>query len=141
LDVIYDGGFHGEDLLDLPSGTPKSSLLWATIQTELLTYRRVGPNDPWISQFFSMDALRSWLTGDKEVFATPLVEEGLMSWTLESSCCGWFVPIGKECFVPLASEACIRHFMNMDVYERTKFLLRPEVMIHCFGTIEAMRGY
>jgi hypothetical protein len=126
LDDQYDMGFHGEGWLNLPSGAPKLSLLWATIQTEMLTYRRTGSNDSWISGNFSMDALRAWLTGDEEAFSTPLVTAGLMDWSDGRSCCGWLNTDG-QCFIPVASEVCTRHFMNMDVYERTTFLPRPDL--------------
>ncbi|KAK0611309.1 hypothetical protein B0T14DRAFT_530137 [Immersiella caudata] len=134
FDDEFDGGIHGE-WLRIPRGTPKSSLLWATIQTELLTYRKVRPSDPWISDNFSMDALRAWLMREKELFATPLVEEGLMRWDHDSSCCGWLSQSeSSEPFMPVAEQVCTSHFMNMDVYERATFLPQPnhfEFEIEC----------
>jgi len=132
LDSEHLMGFHLDYLLNLPPRTPKLSLLWAAIQTELLTYRRVQSNDSWISGNFSMDALRVWLTGDEEAFSTPLVTEGLMDWNDGRSCCGWLNADG-ECLIPVASEVCTRPFMNMDVDERAKFLPRPEIMEAFFG--------
>ncbi|KAK1749588.1 hypothetical protein QBC47DRAFT_426678 [Echria macrotheca] len=134
FDIAYEGGIHDEWLC-MPRGTPKSSLLWATIQTELLTYRKVRPSDPWISDNFSMDALRAWLTREEELFATPLVEEGLMKWDHGSSCCGWFYSQSSEVFMPVAEEVCTCHFMNMDVYERATFLpqLKLSELIHEIG--------
>jgi len=31
--------------------------IWAAVQTEILTYRRINEHDPWISPNFDMDAL------------------------------------------------------------------------------------
>lgn len=126
IDLQFDLEFHSEDDLNLPAGSPISSLLWATIQTELLTYRRVQPTDRWISDRFSMEALCAWLTGDTETFETALVQEGLMKWkTHEGPCCGWFNC--HDVFIPVASEVCTEHFMNMDVYGRASFSYRPDI--------------
>lgn len=126
IDLQFDKDFHSEDGLNLPAGCPISSLLWATIQTELLTYRRVQQTDRWISDRFSMEALCAWLTGDTETFETALVQEGLMEWkTHEGPCCGWF-DYG-EVFLPVASEVCTKHFMNMDVYGRASFIHRLDI--------------
>jgi len=127
FDYAFDAGIHDE-WLRMPRGTPKSSLLWATIQTELLTYRKVQPGDPWISDNFPMEALRAWLTGEEELFATPLVEEGLMRRHHDSSCCGWFYLPSSEPFMPVAEQVCTSHFMNMDVYERTTFLPQTDLL-------------
>jgi hypothetical protein len=111
-----EGGFH--EWLKLPCGGRKLGLLWAAIQTELLTYRKIQRDDRWISGNFNMSALCDFLTGDTADFCTPLVERGLMQ---EHSVCGWFR--GQLC--PVASEVCRDHFMNMDIYSRTKYAERP----------------
>jgi hypothetical protein len=116
-DAQNNGDFH--DWLRLPCGSPQLGLLWAAIQTELLTYRKVQSDDQWISENFNMSALCSFLTGDTANFCTPLVEQDLMK---EHSICGWFD--GRLC--PMAIEVCRDHFMNMDVYNRTTYTERPE---------------
>ncbi|KAK3899067.1 hypothetical protein C8A05DRAFT_18446, partial [Staphylotrichum tortipilum] len=107
--------------LNLPCGGPKLGLLWATIQIELLTYRRINIGDPWISGRFSMDALKTWLEGGSLEFLTPLVESRMMK---KHSCCGWF--LGPDFVCPIAEEACKEYCMNMDDYDRGSFVPRPD---------------
>ena len=111
---------HGH-WLDLPCRDPKLGLLWATIQAELLTYRRLHTEDSWVSGWFSMDALKTWLEGGSSEFLTPLVECGMMK---EHSPCGWFY--GNEAVCPVAQDVCKEHFMNMDNYDRTTFSPMPD---------------
>lgn len=61
-----------------PCGEPTLSLLLATIQTELLTYRRLEEGMPWISARFPMQALAIFLETDGEGFDTFLVKAGMM---------------------------------------------------------------
>ena len=110
------------DWLELPCGNPKLGLLWATIQVELLTYRRINTEDCWISRLFSMDALKTWLEGGSSEFLTPLVEGGMME---QHSPCGWFS--GDDFLCPVAEDACKEHFMNMDAYDRATFLPAPNL--------------
>lgn len=94
--------------------------LWAAIQTELLTYRRVSELDPWISPYFSIEALLSWLEGRTDSFLTPLVEDGMMA---EYATCGWFTPrYGLRALFAVASQACSSYFMNMDIEDRATLL-------------------
>ncbi|WQF82047.1 Putative Clr5 domain-containing protein [Colletotrichum destructivum] len=90
-------------------------VLWASIQTELLTWRKITSLDPDISENFQMVFLERWLKGETEGFQTPLVEDRLMR---EHSKCGWFGNI----LVPTASGVSARYFMNMDVWVRTSFV-------------------
>jgi len=109
------------DWLLLPCGKPKLGTLWAAIQVELLTYRRVEDGGPWMSDYFLMDALKTWLEGKSEEFCTPLVKRGMMK---NHTCCGWFH--GAPDFVcPVAEEVCSEYFMNMDIYNRTSYLGQP----------------
>ncbi|KAK4141974.1 uncharacterized protein C8A04DRAFT_38633 [Dichotomopilus funicola] len=95
----------------------------ATIQVELLTYRRIHTLDPWTSDNFSMASLKTWLEGDSLEFGTPLVENNMMR---NHSPCGWFYDNYDNDFLcPVAEDVCKDHFMNMDVYNRATFLNRP----------------
>ncbi|KAK0631483.1 hypothetical protein B0T14DRAFT_532220 [Immersiella caudata] len=78
----------------------KLGLLWATIQVELLTYRRIRLQDPWVSKNFSMGALRAWLGGKTSDFHTPLITDGRIR---GHTCCGWFSDSG-EFIIPIADE-------------------------------------
>ena len=114
-----------DEWIVLPCGNPKLGLLWATIQVELLTYRRINIEDSWVSRRFSMDALKTWLEGGSSEFLTPLVEGRMME---EHSPCGWFH--GDDFVCPVAEDVCKEHFMNMDVYDRTNFLPTPDLIDH-----------
>ncbi|KAM7196606.1 hypothetical protein V8F33_006105 [Rhypophila sp. PSN 637] len=117
-----DFGVH-KDWLNWPRGTPMFGTLWATIQVELRTYRRIEIGQPWISDKFSMIALWQWLEGRTCSFDTPLVTENLM--TPYSPCCGWFCD-SAEFATPIAQDVCTKHFMNMEVYSRATFLRESE---------------
>ncbi|CAF3626357.1 unnamed protein product [Fusarium graminearum] len=100
-------------------------ILWATIQAEFLTYRRLTVNDPWISKMFQMVALQAWLKGETQGFNTPLVVQGMMK---IHSRCGWFYEDeNKLRVIATASDVCKEWFANLDNYERTTFV--PEVEI------------
>jgi hypothetical protein len=107
--------------LHLPCGNPQLGLLWATIQVELLTYRRIKTSDPWLSSRFSMRALRDWLEKRSPSFCTSLVDGGLIR---PHSPCGWFGS-SEDFLIPTAEEVCEKYFMNMDVYDRASFTHRP----------------
>lgn len=96
--------------------SPKLGLLWACIQAELLTYRRIKDGDAWISDNFSMSALLHWLDGESAEFNTPLMEDKMMK---EHNRCGWFDSDYPCC---VAEEVCKEHFMNMDDFQRTSFI-------------------
>ena len=43
------------------------ALLWVAVKTEVLTYRRLNEDDPWISPYFDMKALSEDLENDGEL--------------------------------------------------------------------------
>ncbi len=108
------------DWLKLPCGNPKLGLLWATIQVELLTYRRIDTGDSWVSHLFSTHALKTWLEGGSAEFLTPLVEREMMR---DHSVCGWFHS-SSDFPHPVVQEVCTEYFMNMDVHDRATYLDR-----------------
>lgn len=130
-----DCHFHENDSggpWEIPCNGPRLGVLWAAIQAELLTYRRVRKADSWTSENFSMEGLRAWLEGTSEEFFTPLAQ-GIM--LKEHSPCGWWFDmnerdVGNFAYFqfPTAEEVCIGHFMNMDVYERMSFLELPVLL-------------
>lgn len=113
-----------EDWLNLPCRGPVLGLLWATIQGELLTYRRVREGGAWISENFSMRALQTWLEGNSPDFMTPLVQAHMLK---EHSICGWFHE-SEDFPCAIAQDVCVEHFMNMDIYERMSFNDRPQLL-------------
>lgn len=108
-----------EEWLKLPCIEPQIGLLWAMIQTELLTYRRVEEGDGWISENFSMNAVNVWLRGGSSELDMPLVSKMAEN----HSRCGWFHNT-EEVFCPTASKVCNEHFMNMNMYTRASFVGR-----------------
>ncbi|WYZ35916.1 hypothetical protein EsH8_X_000563 [Colletotrichum jinshuiense] len=105
-------------LLDVPHLHRDFGTLWAAIQTELLTYRKVTSLDPNISENFQLAALEKWLEGETDSFATPLIEDNMMN---EPSSCGWFVN-KNSIFSPTATDVSTRYFMNMDIWKRASFV-------------------
>ncbi|CAG1999185.1 unnamed protein product [Fusarium graminearum] len=99
-------------------------ILWATIQAEFLTYRRLTVHDLWISEKFHMVALQAWLKGETQGFNTPLVVQGMMK---TYSRCGWFLDRYNLWAFATASDVCKEWFANLDNYGRTTFV--PEVEI------------
>ncbi|CAG1998211.1 unnamed protein product [Fusarium graminearum] len=104
----------------------KIGILWATIQAEFLTYRRLTVNDLWISDHFQTLALQAWLKGETEVFKTPLIMQGMLQ---RYSRGGWFYDDddGSLWIYATASNVCKEWFANLDDFGRTTFV--PEVDI------------
>ncbi|KAI8628805.1 hypothetical protein F5Y19DRAFT_434960, partial [Xylariaceae sp. FL1651] len=119
---VDERGYH-DARLKLKCQDTKIGLLWATIQAELLTYRRVGEKDVWLSENFSMEALENWLLGDSPDFLTPLVQNQMLR---RHSPCGWFYK-ADEFVCPTAQEVSTEYFMNMDIYERSTFIESPKL--------------
>ncbi|UKZ92299.1 uncharacterized protein TrAFT101_007259 [Trichoderma asperellum] len=112
---------HSNDS-NFPCGNRQLGLIWAVTQAEMLTYRRILGVDPWISDNFSMDALRQWLDGESEEVQMPLVREEMLQNTTP---CGWFV--NHHFPFATATSATKQHIMNMDVYHRTSFHSVPDL--------------
>jgi hypothetical protein len=92
--------------------------LHAAVQTELLTYRRLQEDDPWISPFFDMQSvLKSLETG--QPLSIDLIKNDMMKPFCE---CGR-VDAGDPYF-PRAEHVMQYHFSNLEVWDRTTFL-RP----------------
>jgi hypothetical protein len=121
-DLTSDIGGSPHTMLKLKCHDGKMGLLWATIQTELLTYRRINDGDPWVSAHFSLKALEAWLMGRSADFLTPLVEDRMMQ---KHSQCGWFHRAESLPF-PAAQDVSARYFMNMDIYDRATFIDVPD---------------
>jgi hypothetical protein len=87
--------------------------LWASVQAELLTYRRLDDGTEWISQNFSMEQLRNHLLRG-EPLSVRFAEQDL----LQTHCiCGSF---GR---FPLAilSDATNPDIANLDIWERATY--------------------
>ncbi|KAH7468251.1 hypothetical protein FOMA001_g15021 [Fusarium oxysporum f. sp. matthiolae] len=121
--IRFQEEYHN-NWLELPCNGPRIGLLWASIQTELLTYRRVRDGDSWISENFSMKALKAWLEEEDTDFSTPLVQNRMFK---VHTRCGWFGE-SMEFLCPTAEGVCTHYFMNMDIYSRTSFIEQPDLL-------------
>lgn len=95
--------------------------LWAAIQTELLTYRRLKEEDLWVSENFDMEAL---LGGLKNWGLLPIkfVEEDMMAPFCR---CARFIDIKDEACA-CVDEVCTHYFANVDVWTRASYIMIPE---------------
>ncbi|KAF5590999.1 ACB 4-hydroxyacetophenone monooxygenase [Fusarium subglutinans] len=121
--VIFQEECH-DNWLKLPCNGPRIGLLWASIQTELLTYRRVRDGDSWISEKFSMKALNTWLKAEHTELSMPLVQNRIFK---VHTRCGWF---GKalEFLCPTAEDVCTKYFMNMEIDSKTSYIEQPDLL-------------
>jgi hypothetical protein len=98
-------------------------VLWAAVQTELLTYRRREEDDPWTSDNFNMqDLLLSLKTRDQ--IGVKLVQDNMM----KSYCkCGTFIQGNGYCAT--AEDACAFYFSDLEDEDcgRMTFIDMPEV--------------
>ena len=94
--------------------------LWAAVQTELLTYRRLEEGDGWISQNFNMHTLKEGLIVNGMVDIL-LVQKKMMN----AFCvCGEFPKAVPAC--PIVEDAVAYYFSNLDVWNRTTFIESPD---------------
>lgn len=95
--------------------------LWAAVQTELLTYRRLEEGDEWISQTFNMHTLDEGLISRDDVDIA-LVQSEMMKPICD---CGSFLTGHPVC--PTVDDATSYYFSNLDDWNRTTFIRVPEV--------------
>jgi hypothetical protein len=105
-----------------PFGDKKDiATLWAAIQAEISTYRRIQERDEWLSRYFSMEELRKQLRRG-EIITTNYVKEEL----LRTHCvCGQFSTYGTV-IVPTLSDTTTRYIANLDVWQRATYVPFPE---------------
>lgn len=113
---------HTLDSNNFYCGSKEFGTLWAAVQTELLTYRRLAEGDAWISENFSMRDLLSGLNSGYGVSFIPLVDREMM----QSVChCGRFThAMDWDCVT--VQEACAHYFSNLEDWKRTTFIDMPQ---------------
>lgn len=112
--------YYCEDCGEVESFFGKSrdlSTLWAAVQAELVTYRRLKEGDPWTSVNFNMQTLLEGLTSGTGV-CIGLVEEGMMK---EFCKCGTFYKAEDNICV-LAEEVSAYYFSNLEDWNRSHFI-------------------
>lgn len=90
--------------------------LWAAVQTELLTYRRLEEGDEWISRYFNMHTLNEGLV-DRGKVDVALVQNGM----LKPFCdCGLFPDADPVC--PIVDDVAAWYFSNLNDWKRSTFI-------------------
>ena len=120
----YDDHFHYFGV------SPNMAILWAAVQTELLTYRNLKEGDPWISEHFSMkDLLEGLYAG--EGIRVGLVEKELMN---PFCYCGRFEGNYDIWNYPAVDDACKEFFANLDRWDRATYLAETltETLKRCY---------
>ena len=92
--------------------------LWAAIQTELLTYRRLKEGDPWISPHFDMRTVLENLNHQTPI-SVELLANGMMNPLQE---CGCLSNLSDKIFLPRREDVASYHFSNLEDWSRTTFL-------------------
>jgi hypothetical protein len=120
-DIIYNTHRNEHDGLE-PFGDRKDiAILWAAIQAELSTYRRIQEGNEWLSRYFSMEELRKQLRRG-ETITTDYVKEEL----LRTHCvCGQFSTYNWV-IAPTLSDTTTRYIANLDVWQRATYVPFPE---------------
>ena len=100
-------------------GASKSlASLWAAVQSELLTYRRLEEGDQWMSRNFDMHTLNEGLISNGEVDIA-LLQNKMMRPYCD---CGRFVPRG----LPNVEDVGAYYFSNFDDWNRSTFIPEHE---------------
>ena len=107
-DNEYHNDFFGESKV--------LASLWAAVQTELLTYRRLEEGDAWISQNFNMHTLNEGLISKSKVDIA-LVQKDMMK---PFCSCGKFAE--ADSYSPILDDAAAYYFSNLDDWKRTTFI-------------------
>ena len=95
-------------------------LLWAAVQTELLTYRRQTETDPWISENFNILKAVETLESGEGLSVGNLTGQGLMRELPRSG------RLHTEHPLPRADEVTSQHISNLDEnYDRLNILPPP----------------
>ena len=106
--------------------------LYAAVQTEVLTYRRLREEDAWVSPFFDMPSvLRSLKTGDP--LSIDLIRKDMMQPLCEN---GWFC--SGDPWFPRAEHVRKYHFSNLEDWSRTTYLV-PPVSDGCYYEFQGYR--
>lgn len=92
--------------------------LWAAVQTELLTYRRIHEDDSWLSSYFDLDGLLTSLHMGTQI-SMPLLDRSMIR---PYCCCG---RTGERWSCALREDLEAHHFNNLDVWDRTSFISLP----------------
>lgn len=118
--------FHQEEFEDnrmyVKCGDKRIGMIWAAIQVELLSYRRLEEGDLWLSPMFDMQGLIEGLrTNSDYSIMKRLLEIRGKDALQQFSLCGLFSK-AEEPGCARREEACATYFSNLDDWNRTTFI-------------------
>lgn len=96
-------------------------IIWAAIQVELLTYRRLQDGDPWLSSKFDLQDVAEGLRASDDSILMRLVKNHGDDAFEGFSHCGLFLDVLNE-GCARREEACASYFANLDDWKRTTFI-------------------
>ncbi|KAI0964809.1 hypothetical protein F4678DRAFT_454824 [Xylaria arbuscula] len=94
------------------------NILWSAIQTELVSYRRLRDGDAWISDNFSLPAVRDGANSNTGFSHLPLLSKGMMKAVCK---CGKLIVENRIANIATTDEACSFYFSNMDDWNRSTY--------------------
>lgn len=98
------------------------STIWAEVQTEFLTYRKLAELDSWISEYFDMESLLSDLDSGYGAAEIRLVVDDMM----KSYCdCGIFEDVHDDVCIRV-QEVSNYYFSNLEDWNRSTFIASPQ---------------
>jgi hypothetical protein len=98
----------------------KLGLLWSAIKAELVTYRRLQLDHPWISDKINLQAMLESLQKNCAP-DLPMIKDNMLNPTC--SCGAFLKRWDDDCIGP--ETACVSYFSNMEDWSRTTFLELP----------------
>jgi hypothetical protein len=107
-------GYSCEDTDFYLERSSKLGHVFAVIQAEMLTYRRIQEGDSWVSPNFDMKEVMVYLSEGEEL-QIPLIKEGMM---MDHCVCGRF---GDNLFCR-KDDTEVFHFSNLDDWSRTTII-------------------
>lgn len=101
-------------------GDKRLGTIWAAIQVELLTYRRLEVGDPWLSSMFDMHDVAEGLRASNDSILMRLVENRGKNTLRSFSTCGLFLEVDNP-GCARREEVCVS-FTNLEDSDRTMFI-------------------
>lgn len=117
--------FHQEEFEDermyVKCGDKRLGMIWAAIQVELLSYRRLEEGDPWLSSIFDVQGWIEGLRTNNNSIMKRLLENCGKDALQQYSVCGLFLEAEVHPGCARREEACATYFSNLDDWNRTIF--------------------
>ncbi|KAJ0107676.1 hypothetical protein J7T55_010282 [Diaporthe amygdali] len=118
-------GIHESERADntrlVECGDQRLGTIWAAIQVELLTYRRLEVGDTWLSSMFDMRNVVEGLRATDDSVLMRMVDCRGKDAFQRFSRCGLFLE-ARDPGCARREEACASYFANLDDWMRTNFI-------------------